>query len=177
MTAHLVSSILLLAVPTLLYGWMRTAQRSGRLRVPTPGLWATLAISYLIAIAQYLHTMEGAKWSDGLVVFIALCAALPCVNLIRRVCPTCQRRLTIDEVVVVQPRRTCHGVGAVMWSCPHCGHHRVQTHTIPSRAETSAEAVSWRPETHTPPAGFGGSHGSGASGSAAWLSGKGGQSP
>jgi len=170
MTAHLISGIVLLAVPTVLYVSVRSTQRADRLRIPPAGLWALLGISYLIATAQYLHTMEGAEWSDGLIVFVALCAALPCVNLIRRVCPSCKRRLSIREVVVLHPRRTCPGVGAVMWSCPHCGHHTVETHTIPSRAETSAEAVSWRPDTHTPPAGFGGSHSSGASGSATWSS-------
>ena len=57
-----------------------------------------------------------------------------------------------------------------LFSCPHCGHHTVETHTIPSRAETSAEAVSWQPDAPPPPAGFGGSHSSGASGTATWSS-------
>jgi len=168
-TAHLISGALLLGYTVLIYGGMRAAQRAGRLTLHVNALWALLIVGYLLTIGRYLNTMNHPEWSDGLLVFVALCGALPSVHLIRRICPSCRRQLSLKEQVVRQPTRPCAGVGSVVWSCPHCGHHAVRTHTIPKLAETSAEAVAWEPLTPAPAAGFGGSYAAGASGSASWA--------
>ena len=169
MSAHVISSALLLGFTIAMYACMRAAQRADRLNLSVTALWSLLVIGYLVAGGRYLDTMNEAQWIDGLVVFIALCGALPSVNLIRRICPSCRRRLALRELIVRRPTRACSGVGSMLWSCPHCGHHAVETHTLPRLAETSAEAVPWVPETTALQGGFGGTYAGGASGSASWA--------
>jgi hypothetical protein len=168
-SAHLVSSLLLLGFTLTMYLSVRAAQRAGRLRLSVRNLWALLAVGYLLTAGRYVQTMDRAEWLDGLIVFIALCGALPIANLIRRVCPSCQRQLELRELVVRRPTRSCPGVGSVLWSCQHCAHHAVRTHTIPRLAETAAEAVPWVPSKTAPEGGFGGTYAAGSSGSASWT--------
>ena len=170
MSAHAISLALLLAFVLAMVALLRFIHSTGRQVLPVTALWGLLVGGYLLIGARFVQTMEAVEWIDGLVGFVALCSALPLVSLIRRVCPSCRRRLHLGEEVVTRPTRRCPGVGAMVWSCPHCGHHHVESHTIPPLAETAAEAVPWAPNPHPEPGCFGGQHSAGDGGGAGWRS-------
>jgi len=168
MTPHVGSVALLLFFVMGMLVLVRAIQGTGRQFVPVTTLWGLLVSGYLVTGARFVHTMGQVDWVDGLVGFVALCGALPVAQLIRQICPDCRRRLDLRDDVVLRPTREHAGVGSTTWSCPHCGHHAVQTHAIPRLAETTQEAGPWSASTSPPEGCFGGPYAAGDGGGASW---------
>ena len=169
MTPHVGSVTLLMGFVFSMMVLVRFIQGTGKQLVPVTALWGLLASGYLVTGARFVHTMGPVDWLDGITGFVALCGALPVAHLIRRICPSCRRRLDLTDRVITRPTRHCPGVGATTWSCPHCSYHQVNSHTIPRLAETSGEAGPWSAPANTVGGCFGGEHSAGAGGGAGWL--------
>ena len=168
MTAHTISILGLLVMSITLYRIVGSAQRAQGPSMSKRAMKRLVIAGYALAGAFFVSTIAAVSWLDGLIGFCTLCAALYQLYQVARTCPGCGARRSLVEATLLPPTRHCPGVGIVLDACHRCGRDTLDSHTLPSLAETAAEAGPWHPADTVFESAFGGRSTAGSGGGASW---------